>query len=108
MHVDNSTYGHRCPWILATLEKSPVRGRPLRSGKRPRESLQSKWSPLLIDTHNPKRATSALPASWLGIGYLERRELVHRSGRGTEEKQGPPAGNLEGAHTKIPQKSPIA
>ncbi|GBP31354.1 hypothetical protein EVAR_13473_1 [Eumeta japonica] len=34
------------------------------------ELPESRWSPPSMDTRNSRKVTSALPASWVGTGYL--------------------------------------
>ncbi|GBP95301.1 hypothetical protein EVAR_68949_1 [Eumeta japonica] len=43
------------------------------SSKRAWGRPESRWSLALMDTRNPREDTAALPASWLGIGYLMRK-----------------------------------
>ncbi|GBP81708.1 hypothetical protein EVAR_59837_1 [Eumeta japonica] len=45
---------------------------------------QSTRRPPLMDTHNVRGVTSALPVSWIGIGYLMREEWVDRGESGVK------------------------
>ncbi|GBP22366.1 hypothetical protein EVAR_11882_1 [Eumeta japonica] len=43
------------------------------------ETPVSEYSPLPMDTHDPRRVTSTLPASWVGIGYPMKRASMERA-----------------------------
>ncbi|GBP30392.1 hypothetical protein EVAR_18191_1 [Eumeta japonica] len=55
-----------CPYPFSTHKKS----------KRPGKLSESRWSPPPMDTGNPRRINSAVPASRVGIGYLMKWSAV--------------------------------
>ncbi|GBP44710.1 hypothetical protein EVAR_81478_1 [Eumeta japonica] len=62
----------------------------VQSGKRTRKASESRWPPPPMDNRNHKGVTTALPASWVRIGYRMERgltvgEVGHRSSHSLDE-----------------------